>query len=243
MAISKIKSVVSNISAVIILVFAFIGLKDCSSDMSEGDDLMGDITVDTMYVAVSDTVPSYVPQIKFEKYVVHDTTYLNKEIIINKAQVFSKEDTLKLIKDYFQKRTYVDSLKTDYGYVYLEDVIWKNKIESRKYHYSFEIPEITITKELIKEPRAFNIFAGTEVNIPLKDNRYNVLSNELISPQIYLGAKMRIHKYHNINVEGDILRKELRIGYGFKKGRFNFNSQYSTKLNMINSGIKIYLLK
>jgi hypothetical protein len=90
------------------------------------------IKIDTTYKVKDSMIPTYVPTYK----VLHDTFSIPEKV-----------DTSSVIKEYFAKYEYVDTIKLDSaGYVRVKDIISTNKIKSRDVYYNYKIP--TITKEI-----------------------------------------------------------------------------------------------
>jgi hypothetical protein len=100
-------------------------------------------TIDTQYVPVTQTVT------KKGKDIYHDTT------IYVPIPTDKPIDTLSILKDFFAKNVYKDTLKLkdSLGYVTVTDTIQKNNILSRTWKSNVNkitIKELTIVKELPK---------------------------------------------------------------------------------------------
>lgn len=82
-------------------------------------------------------------------------------------------DTLSVVKDYFTKYIYRDSLSLDsVGYVKTTDTITQNKILNRKWEYS--VKEKTITKEVIlKDLPKRQLYFGFNTSL----NRTNIFNS------------------------------------------------------------------
>lgn len=106
---------------------------------------------DTLWVqSITDTF--YTPQITKTKYVPEyrtDTLEVTEYIKV-------KVDTAAILKDYLATRYYHDSIAVQYGKVYINDTITKNKIASRGVKTSFSIPVVKETITLTRPKR--NIF-------------------------------------------------------------------------------------
>lgn len=134
---------------------------------------------------------------------VTDTTWLEKDTIIYRdtpvpyrvevpVEVPANVDTAAILKDYFAKYIYKDSIPIDtFGYVRLTDIITQNKIEKREYSLSYKLPTIrdSVTVIIPPTPRTqvyvgFNIMGNVQYpvsyfgpNIVLKtkkDQMYNL---------------------------------------------------------------------
>ena len=243
---SKINKVFKDVVVLSVLVLGGVGVFHIIECGEGGYSIIGSETVsDTVYVSISDTIEVYRPKIVKEHISLNDTIYVGGDTTIIRPQLFTREDTLNVINTYFSKRTYVDSLETEYGYVIVEDELWKNEIYSRKYHYNFLIPEVTntTTNTVSEKISRFNLFAGLNGNIALGSEDYDVYDNELLLPKGYIGAHYRFGESHYVNAEVDVFRRDIRLGYSFLSRNFAFNSQYSIEFNTINCGLRYYILK
>lgn len=148
--------------------------------------------IDTQYITKKQIVE------KKGKDIYHDTTiYVPVPISI---------DTLKIISDYFSKKTLKDTLKLgdSLGFVAITDTITKNDILSRKYDYK-------IIQKLITE--------RTIVEAPKKN-------------ELYFGVGAGINKKTISNINGGLLFKSKKdIIYGLGAGiDMNNNTFISTSL-------------
>lgn len=123
------------------------------------------------------------------KDIYHDTTIF--------VQIPVNVDTLEIIKMYFAKNVYKDTLHLpdSLGYVVLKDTISRNTIESRMFTANVKqrtIKETTIVKELPKT----KIFWGVGMGF----DKVNYINN--ISANILINTKC--DKLYNIGVGADI---------------------------------------
>jgi hypothetical protein len=99
-------------------------------------------------------VPEYIPKVKF----------VDREV-----EVPADVDTVAILKDYYVKRYYEDTVKqypdsTGGNSVVVKDTITHNKIVSRQ--VDFNVETITITDSIVvKEPLKTKVFIGPGVNI------------------------------------------------------------------------------
>jgi hypothetical protein len=85
----------------------------------------------------------------------------------------TKIDTIAILKDYFAKYVYKDSIRIDsFGYAFLTDTITQNKIANRKVKLDYKLPVITNTTTITYPPKqinqvyaGFNIIAGAPVGL------------------------------------------------------------------------------
>lgn len=87
-----------------------------------------------------------------------DTVYLDTTIYV---RVPVGIDTLSVIRDYFAKRVYKDTLflPDSLGFVYIVDTITKNSVESRFFRARVKERVITDTK-IVKDPPRDQLFVG-----------------------------------------------------------------------------------
>lgn len=125
--------------------------------------------VDTQYVKTSQTI-----------YKEGKTIYVDKPIYI---EVPAKVDTGLILKDYFAKYTYKDTLKLkdSLGYVFLTDTITKNKILNRA--FTAEINKIIIKDSVIVRPFENQFFIGGVAGL----DKVNVVN--FVGPSFILKTK------------------------------------------------------
>lgn len=81
------------------------------------------------------------------------------------VEVPADVDTLTILKDYFAKTTYTDTIQLDsVGYVRVHDTISQNMLWSREASYSYTIPTETITT-IVKEKPVNQVFLGGGANL------------------------------------------------------------------------------
>jgi hypothetical protein len=85
--------------------------------------------------------------------------------IIPGSPFYKDIDTLAILKDFFAKKIYEDSIKIDtFGYVFVRDTISENKIISRQTEGKYKIPIITKTTTTTIPYRPRNqVFIGFDV--------------------------------------------------------------------------------
>lgn len=130
------------------------------------------------------------------KDIYHDTTIF--------VQVPMNVDTLEIIKSYFAKNVFKDTLHLpdSLGFVTVQDTISQNKIQARSYTASVKqrtIKETTIVKELPKT----KIFWGVGMGFDRVDFVHHINANLLINTKgdrLYnIGAGIDINKVPFIN--------------------------------------------
>lgn len=129
--------------------------------------------IEYKYISSIDSFPKYIPKWKtrIDTFPYHDTIPI---------------DTNLILKDYFTKYYYEDTLKLDtFGLVILKDTVSLNKITSRKYNYNLNIPEIIITKETFLNPKEY--YLG--VNIIGSPSQLNFIGADVL----YRGTTNKIY--------------------------------------------------
>lgn len=100
---------------------------------------------------------------------VHDTTYIPKPYKITEYKTDTIEtfetinvDTARILKDYLATRYYQDSITLQYGKVYVNDTINRNRITGRGVKSKFDVPIIRETITLERERRRNVAYIGFE---------------------------------------------------------------------------------
>ena len=130
------------------------------------------------------------------KDIYHDTTIF--------VQVPMSVDTMAIIKNYFAKNVYKDTLHLpdSLGYVILLDTISKNTIESRMFTASVKqrtIKETTIVKELPKTKIFWGVGMGFDKVNYVNNLQVNLLVNTKCDKLYNIGAGVDINKTPFIN--------------------------------------------
>ena len=130
------------------------------------------------------------------KNIYHDTTIF--------VQVPMNVDTLEIIKAYFAKNVFKDTLRLpdSLGYVTVQDTISQNKIAARQYFASVKqrtIKETTIVKELPKTKIFWGVGAGFDKPDFIHHVDVNLLINTKCDRLYNIGAGVDINKVPFIN--------------------------------------------
>ena len=130
------------------------------------------------------------------KDIYHDTTIF--------VQVPMNVDTLEIIKAYFAKNVFKDTLRLpdSLGYVTVQDTISQNKIADRQYFASVKqrtIKETTIVKELPKTKIFWGVGAGFDKPDFIHHVDVNLLINTKCDRLYNIGAGVDINKVPFIN--------------------------------------------
>lgn len=163
------KKVFNNIQSILIVILVIIILlmRNCSGDkISTPKPSKPTIETKTEYITIEKEVPVYVPKWKTKE--------------IPKLIPYPiPTDTAAILFEYYAQYKYSDTLSLDtIGYVVVNDVISKNKIESRSYIQKITIPvkTITITDIVYENKREFYYGLGVAGNA----NQLNYVGAELM---------------------------------------------------------------
>jgi hypothetical protein len=137
------KKYIGSLQTLLVMVLAAILLYQSQCTKKDIEDPEVIITVETKWDTATITQTEYVPQWRTRTEVDIDTFTV-------------PVDTLSILKDYYAKYFYQDTLKLDsLGYLVLNDTISKNKVLSRGFDSKISIPTTTITKEIYLNKREF----------------------------------------------------------------------------------------
>lgn len=165
------KNFYKNLSLPIILIIVLVALlllqRSCLSP-KPGPSPESTVTIDTMIkwdtVRIDKIV--YVPKWKIKVVPEYDT-------------IFKDIDTLTILRDYYTKYFYQDTVKVEtYGSIFIDDTVTQNSIFSRKIKSNLVIPTITITntKETLINKRELYLGVGVSGNT----TQLNYLGGELL---------------------------------------------------------------
>ena len=120
------------------------------------------------------------------------------KIITETVEIPADVDTLAILKDYYSKYLYNDTLQIEtFGEAYITDVVTQNRIDSRKVRFDIKIPEITETI-YVKEKDKYKVFLGLGGGFYPEDK----------SPQSFYGSmliKTPKDNAYNINIGGAVI--------------------------------------
>jgi hypothetical protein len=146
------KHIFKNIQTllIVILIGIIILMRSCSTPTPTKPKTITKTTIE--YISVTDTVPEYIPKWS-EKIRVEIDTFRGPI------------DTTEILKDYYSKYYYVDTLKVDtFGFVLVKDTVSQNKISSRNIEYNINVPKITIEKTTYLNNREFYLGPSIQGN-------------------------------------------------------------------------------
>ena len=126
---------------ILILVLLLLYLTQCSKTDPVEPEVI--VTIETKWDTVNVVQTEYVPKWRTKIVTEHDT-------------IPADVDTMSILKDYYAKYYYTDTLTLDtLGYLVVNDTITQNSILSRRFESKVQIPTTTITKEIYLNNREF----------------------------------------------------------------------------------------
>jgi hypothetical protein len=170
------------------------------------------------YELLSRKVDTFIVDHYKTKYVKGDDIY--HETVVEKnveVPVLTKVDTLTILKEFYSKVIYKDSLKldNDLGMISLTDTIYKNKVLGRKWSAFIKertVKETTIVKELPKNQVYWGFNGGF--------NRQDVVSN--VSAGLILKTKkdklvqLNVGVANNQTSTGNVMSPYVGVGMYWK---------------------------
>ncbi len=162
------KFILKNIQLlVIILLIIILIMRGCGSNKIEE---IVTTKIETKYDTVNTPILQYIPKWKTKTEINIDTL----EIFVS-----NKVDTSEILKDYFSKYYYSDTLHFDtVGYVVINDTISKNSILSRVAYPNIIIPHTTITQT--KTANKLEFYAGVGAAASIKPFNLNYAGAEFL---------------------------------------------------------------
>lgn len=127
------------------------------------------VRIDTVKVPVQQQAEWYTPQIAvFEGGHIPDGLVIRVDSFIQYE--YLPVDTAAILRDYFARLYYVDTIRTQYGTLTLFDSLSQNRIKRRRWELDFTVPEITRTKEAPKRNQLY--LGGSETYHTLTGETY-----------------------------------------------------------------------
>tara|TARA_R110000803_G_scaffold30543_3_gene68795 strand:+ start:2055 stop:2633 length:579 start_codon:yes stop_codon:yes gene_type:complete len=147
---------------IVVLVIMVLFQSQCSKKPTVEPEVI--VTIETKWDTVEVVQTEYVPKWKTKLVVEYDT-------------IPSDIDTMMILKDYYAKYSYTDTLTLDtLGFLVLNDTITMNSILSRSFVSNIKIPTTIITKEIYLNKREFYWGLGLQG----QTDQLNYLGGELM---------------------------------------------------------------
>jgi len=138
-----------------VLIAVILLMKACNSGRKPS--VITNTAIDTVWRKEAVETPVYVPQPYAVYYPKEVPKYITK--VVDGETKYIPVDTSEILRDYFAKVVYKDTVSTTYGTVRINDTLTQNRIFNRQVFTDFTIPEITKTVT-ISEPKRTKVFAG-----------------------------------------------------------------------------------
>ena len=144
------KKYIGSIQNVLIIVLVLVLLYQSQCSRKDPVEPEVIVTIETKWDTVNVTQTEYVPKWR-------------TRVVTERVEVPSEIDTMSILRDYYAKYHYTDTLTLDtLGFLVLNDTISQNSILSRSFTSDISIPTTTITKEIYLNKREF--YWGIGVN-------------------------------------------------------------------------------
>ena len=175
------KDLFKNIQTLLVVALAALLLyqRGCSSTPPVEPEIITEVITrwDTLKVATKEYVPKYI-----RKTIVEIDTFQ------------SPIDTISILKDYYAKYFYTDTIKVDsLGFIIINDTVTRNLIAKRDVQSNIFIPTTTITNTVYLNKRELygGISIGGMVNPVQDESPINYISGELL----YKNKKKQIYGF------------------------------------------------
>ena len=103
---------------------------------------------------------------KYDTIKVDSLVYIPKwrtKVEVIRNEIPTEVDTLSILKDYYAKYIYIDTLDLDtFGSIIVKDTVTENKIKSRQFYSNIILPTTTITNTAYKNKR--KLYAGVNLS-------------------------------------------------------------------------------
>jgi hypothetical protein len=184
------KVLFKNIQTLLVVVLAALLFlqRGCSSTPPVEPKVITEVITkwDTLKVETKEYIPKYI-----KKTVVEIDTFQ------------SPIDTISILKDYYAKYFYTDTIKVDsLGFIIINDTVTRNLISKRDVQSNIFIPTTTITNTVYLYKREFygGVSVGGMINPVQNESPINYISGELM----YVNKKRNVYGF-GLGVDKDFL--------------------------------------
>lgn len=175
------KVLFKNIQTLLVVVLAVLLFlqRSCSSTSPVEPQVITEVVTrwDTLKVATTEYVPKYI-----------------RKTIVNIDTFQVPIDTISILKDYYAKYFYTDTIKVDsLGFIVINDTVTRNLISKRDVQSQIFIPTTTVTNTIYLNKRELygGISIGGMVNPVQNESPINHISGELL----YKNKKRQIYGF------------------------------------------------
>ena len=144
--------------AVIIILSIFLFKAECGKPPVKGEE-----------IKVNGKVYEYVDRVIDTHYVRYNIkgrtdTLIEDTTIYVEVPVMDTTAMRKYVEEYYAKKVFNDTIKLDYGKIYIQDTVSTNKIVSRLWNADLLMPTITDTK-IVKELPKNELYLGVRMDL------------------------------------------------------------------------------
>ena len=175
------KNYFKNIQTLLVVVLAVLLFyqKSCSSTPPVEPQTITEVVTkwDTLKVATKEYVPKYI-----------------RKTIVNVDTFQAPIDTMRILRDYYAKYFYTDTIKVDsLGFIVINDTVTRNLISKRDVQSNIFIPTTTVTNTtyLYKRELFWGVAVGGMVNPVQNESPINYVSGELM----YVNKKRNVYGF------------------------------------------------
>ena len=146
----KVNTVNIDFSKLVVLVLIVVILLQTKCGGNIEPEVITTTKVETKYDTIKVDSLVYVPKWRTKVEVIRD-------------EIPTEVDTLSILKDYYAKYIYIDTLDLDtFGSIIVKDTVTENKIKSRQFYSNIILPTTTITNTAYKNKR--KLYAGVNLS-------------------------------------------------------------------------------
>lgn len=146
----KVNTVNIDFSKLVVLVLVVVILLQTKCGSNVEPEVVTTTKIETKYDTIKVDSLVYVPKWRTKVEVIRD-------------EIPAEVDTLSILKDYYAKYTYIDTLDLDtFGTIVVKDTVTENKIKSRQFYSNIILPTTTITNTAYKNKR--KLYSGVNLS-------------------------------------------------------------------------------
>ena len=146
----KVNTINIDFSKLIVLVLIVVILLQTKCGSNIEPEVITTTKIETKYDTIKVDSLVYVPKWRTKVEVIRD-------------EIPTEVDTLSILKDYYAKYIYIDTLDLDtFGSIVIKDTVTENKIKSRQFYSNIILPTTTITNTAYKNKR--KLYAGVNLS-------------------------------------------------------------------------------
>lgn len=139
--------------------------------------------VDTVRVAVHDTVTVEAPQMIVERFIPTE-------------KVLERTDTVFIVEDYQMQRIYADTVRFEYGKVTIIDTVYQNNLVGQQVYTDFEFSAKKEKNHALGVGAAVSSARGTAVNLHFRQRKWTFEAGyDVLNKAPMVGVKYDIIKW------------------------------------------------